>query len=127
MADLPYFDGKERFWSRTHHNLFGNPGTRDQLGRPTGAIRPVGPFPPEFARELAAFEASRGPDWRVHHILKSIRRREVTRLGAPSLEATRGKPGVVGHYWYCEDKVKQAWRGLFGRLRPARPAGNAMG
>ncbi len=126
VADLPYFDGKERFWSRPHHNLFGNPGTRDQLGRTSGAIRPVGPFPPEFARDLAAFEASRGPDWRIHHILKSIRRREVTRLEAPSYEPTHGKPGAVGRYWYFEDMVKQTTRNLFGRLRPARPATNAL-
>ena len=29
--DIPYFEGKERFWEGEHHHLFGSLGTRNQL------------------------------------------------------------------------------------------------
>jgi hypothetical protein len=52
IAGIEYFPGKEQFWNRTHHLLFGNLSTRQQIGRSDAEIREGGGFPLEFQKQL---------------------------------------------------------------------------
>jgi hypothetical protein len=52
VAGVEYHSGQEQFWKKTHHLLFGNLGTRQQIGRSDAEIREQGGFPPEFLKQL---------------------------------------------------------------------------
>jgi hypothetical protein len=126
VAGVPYFPGRERFWDRRHHNLFGNEGTRGQVGRPEGAVRPPEPFPAEFLRDLAAFEAGHGPDHRLGRIVQALRSLDVAAVDAQTFERVGATSGRLTRYWYYEDMAKRVCRSLSGRLRPARSMGDAL-
>ncbi|WP_435009461.1 hypothetical protein P12x_000713 [Tundrisphaera lichenicola] len=125
-VDIPYFAGKERFWTRRHHNLFGNQGTRVQVGQAEGAVRPLQPFPDAFLAEMAAFEAGRGPDVRRQRVVDALKRFDVSVTDPGIFSKVGHGPGLVTRYWYYEHKLKKVYRDIFGRLRPARALGDAM-
>jgi hypothetical protein len=126
VADVPYFAGKEEFWARRHHNLFGNEGTRDQVGKAEGGVRPPRPFPIEFLQDMEVFEASRGHDTRPRRVVEALKRFDLARVDPRIFDQARPRPGLVTRYWYYEHWFKQSYRVISGRLRPARSLGDSM-
>jgi hypothetical protein len=126
VADVPYFAGKEQFWTTRHHNLFGNEGTRGQVGKTEGGIRPPGPFPIEFLQDMEVFVASRGHDTRQRRVIEALKRFDLGKVDPGAFDRARRPPGLVTRYWYYEHWIKQSYRTAFGRLRPARSLGEAM-
>ncbi len=45
---MPYFEGKERFWEKEHHYLFGSHTVYQQTARQDSEIKAARVFPPEF-------------------------------------------------------------------------------
>lgn len=110
---MPYFDGKERFWEKQHHHLFGSHGTYKQVVAKTSTIRASETFPPEFEAHIETLSRQIADDPEVQHILETLQQAEISSNGSfrtedPSLLADKPYP-----IWYYVRKVKQAFRRHF--------------
>jgi hypothetical protein len=53
---MPYFEGKEQFWLKDHHFLFGSEGVRRQIAKKESFIYQSQTWPSEFERKLPLLE-----------------------------------------------------------------------
>ena len=127
VIGMPYHPGREHFWARRHHNLFGNAGTGSQVGRDSGRVRPSENFPAEFRQALAAHEDRIGIDPRPVGLVAALRRFDVKEMEAETFERPAERPSRMVGYWYFEERYKHVFRTALGRLRPARLSGLAGG
>ena len=110
---MPYFEGKERFWDKHHHHLFGSLGTRRQAEARTGAIRKDEYYPPEFEAEIADLGKRVTEDREVQEILRNL---NVMDVANPDLTPQSGVPQQVARPYparYYLRRVKQKIRRHF--------------
>jgi len=104
--DMSYFPGKEEFWGKEHHHLFGSRGTRNQVELGHSAVLPTR-FPEEFMVRIPELQEALDKDVRVRGIEMRLRLQEVS-------SATIKSPAVspVGHrpWWYYPRRAKQKLR-----------------
>lgn len=112
--DMAYFPGKERFWEKTHHYLFGSGGVRQQLQQ--GTYHPIHDeiCPPEFLqaeqRELQELEH----DAEVGGLVSKLEATEISNFAASDLEKTITSPTHIRHpLWYYLFKLRRYYRRLF--------------
>jgi hypothetical protein len=74
---MPYFDGKERFWEKKHHHLFGSHGVRRQVETGTSIIRARGTLPQEFEANAEFLRRQVAADAEVQRILGILRQADV--------------------------------------------------
>ena len=119
---MPYSPGREEFWKRRHHNLFGSVGTANQVGREQGQIRPSEDFPAAFLNAYAAMEQAGCPGPDPREIAATLERFDVRDADPGVFDRPDRRPGRMVGYWYFEDRYKRVLRNLAGRLRPPRMA-----
>jgi hypothetical protein len=115
VVGMPYFDGKERFWEKQHHHLFGSQGTYKQVVSKKSRIRPSETFSPEFEKHVDALSQQIAGDARVQQILQALRQAEVS-LGAQDQASVVRKPYPP---WYYVKRARQTFRRYF----PERTSG----
>lgn len=106
VLDIPYFDGKERFWEKEHHHLFGSLGTRKQLSSPNPGIRKTEGYPDEFKAMIPEIEADNLNNKAFQRVIKKLQKNEL-RLNATSTDR------ILKPYWYYMSKLKQTFRKRF--------------
>lgn len=74
---LDYFEGKESFWEKRHHHLFGSAGTRKQLHKKTGQIKLDSEFPEEYMDELEEIRNKIAEDTSLLTILSKIQKQDI--------------------------------------------------
>lgn len=110
---MPYFKGKEKFWEKEHHHLFGSSGVLKQLERGISSIEPRQSYPEEFKAKIDFLEKHLETDKEIEIILDSLRRNDV------QLFKKRGdKTGIeplrrVYPLWYYRKQVKRKFRRYF--------------
>uniref|UniRef100_A0A7C4LNH4 Sulfotransferase family protein n=1 Tax=Schlesneria paludicola TaxID=360056 RepID=A0A7C4LNH4_9PLAN len=113
-AGIDYFPGKEAFWRRTQHQLYGNQGTRRQLGREDGGIQAAEQFCEEFHHQWRAVGSQlTASPWQ--HVLSSLVRRDVLH-GPPPAAAHR--PRWIQPPWYYRQRLHDGLRRAFRWYRP---------
>lgn len=111
-VDMPYFDGKECFWEKQHHHLFGSHVTYLQVKEGISTIRTSETFVPEFEVCLDELSQQIAEDPKVQQILKTLRQAEI--LSSNGFEA-KDQRGACKPYplWYYARTIRQKVRRYF--------------
>ena len=103
LFGMPYVEGRERFWRKTHHHLFGAGAVRRQSRRSSGTIRESEEFSQEFRSEVEAWRESTDADSEWAPLARRLRAFDLFVLDGP-MPADRA--GVLRRiyryvYWGC--------------------------
>ena len=77
VLDIPYFAGRECFWEKEHHHLFGSRGTRKQVEVSNSQIRKQEEYPQEFKNIIPQIKASIARDLTFQNILSKLKSHEM--------------------------------------------------
>lgn len=100
MLDIPYFEGKEKFWEKKHHHLFGSMGTRKQIGKANAVIKQNEEYPEEFKRLIPGIEVDNEKNAALRNIVARLKANEMKPVSFRDKKIR--KP-----FWYYLSKVKQ--------------------
>lgn len=107
---MEYFPGKENFWEKTHHHLFGSLGTRKQVESGKGGrIKGTTVYPDEFMRrmgEVEAFIENLG----IPALVRRLEQAEVSRNPRGSAGQAPGGPYPA---WYYAQALYKKFRRHF--------------
>jgi hypothetical protein len=106
LLGISYFEGKEKFWEKVHHHLFGSRGTRKQVESANSVIRNEEDYPAEFQKMIPYIEADNLRDKAFQVVLAELKDHEMRQN---NLLAT----DVKKPYWYYLSKLKQKIRQRF--------------
>lgn len=107
LLEIPYFPGRERFWEKEHHQLFGSMGTRRQVENSNSQIKKQENYPQEFKNIVPKIKADIAKDQEFRNVLSKLQDHE---MGATEYLSnnTLYKP-----HWYYWMKAKQKVRQRF--------------
>lgn len=108
LLEIPYFEGKERFWEKEHHHLFGSRGTRNQIGNPNAKIKKSERYPVEFETIIPKIDSDNFKNETFQTILLKLKSNEMKKMNCNLTEGAICKP-----YWYYLSKLKQGYRRRF--------------
>jgi hypothetical protein len=74
---MPYYEGKERFFQKEHHYLFGSLGVRRQVQANDASITDRTGFPPEFHAKKNFLEEQIARDKAVQEILNILKQADI--------------------------------------------------
>ena len=75
---MPYFDGKERFWEKDHHHLFGSLSVRNQVIAKSSVIKSKENYPVEFRSNMNILENQIDKDSEVQQIMEHLRQSDIS-------------------------------------------------
>ena len=105
---MQYKPGREEFWNKRHHQLFGSAGTAKQVSSGNSKLDSKREFPASF---LNAFEESmpdNGADKRIDDLIAQLREREVG--NSPSAVGSIYKQKTIRPLWYYYHWMKSIYR-----------------
>lgn len=108
--DMPYFPGKESFWIKAHHHVFGSGGTRKQLRMTASSIKPTCRTP-EFQRVSALVENRLRTNGALRDIVERLRQLEIR--SASKQCVPRLPTPIVRPAWYYYRMFKSRIRKQF--------------
>ncbi|WP_321492487.1 hypothetical protein [uncultured Desulfobacter sp.] len=107
IMDIPFFPGKERFWEKAHHQLFGSRGTRKQVEASSSQIRKQEEYPQGFKNIIPLIKTEIANDQVFQDILAHLTAHEMQQPDDRTNHAIH-KPT-----WYYLLMAKQKVRWLF--------------
>ena len=110
---MEYFEGKERFWEKQHHHLFGSLGVRNQItSNNVREVKSSEDFHPEFITHLNPLRATIESDIAVQKIMEKLKASEVSLLNGLSYNDNTQKNKVYP-MWYYLNKFKRVYKKRF--------------
>jgi hypothetical protein len=110
-----YVAGRERFWERDHHHLFGNYGVRQQVQSGRSVFEPRQGYPEEFAVNETRLRKAINNDAEVQALLAILGAAEV-KNAAPSSALLQRFDGTRPYAtWYYRQRLRRIWFGWFPR------------
>jgi len=106
---MPDYEGKERFWEREHHHLFGSLGVRRQVEAGRSVFVSQQKFPDKFATKVDALNESINADNEVQQLIQYLKSVDVTEFGA-DLRRQPYRPPHVYPAWYFAQRLKRVYR-----------------
>ena len=108
---MTYFEGKENFWKKQHHHIFGSVATRKQMEGRDSVIRPAEKLSESFLSEYR----SKGieSDSEVRNIVDILRRHEVSMKGNAIENEGNVARRMVQPMWYYRKKIKRIYKRKF--------------
>lgn len=115
VLGVPYGPGRERFWERDRHHLYGNFGVRRQVQIGRSVFQPRRDYPDDFARHMRSLQASIEVDDQLQRLMQTLDAAEVSHASPGS--ATRQATTARRPYppWYYRQRAKRVWFGRFPR------------
>ncbi|SER78589.1 hypothetical protein SAMN05421690_10771 [Nitrosomonas sp. Nm51] len=112
--EMPYFEGKERFWENQHcHYLFGSGVTAKQVSEKSSKIWHKDNFPPEFKKHIHALEKEVGQNARIQQILSVLKKNNIKYNLDYSEQDKKFTPQKPYPLWYYGKKTKQMFKRYF--------------
>jgi hypothetical protein len=105
--DMPYFYGKEDFWMKKHHHLFGAIGTRKQVEAKNSKIKKTTTYHPGFQKNLKNIENQIESDEQVQKIIRALRKLDVSVYQQRNDTDQHGSWPEVLPIWYYRNKFKR--------------------
>lgn len=120
---IEYFEGKERFWEKQHHHLYGSLGIRKQLADTYRAeIKPVENLPEDFNKHINLIEQKIKNNFNIQSILNKLENSEISnnKLDYNNfvLKSNSQRP-IVYPIWYYTNRFKRFYRKSF-LLKPPK-------
>lgn len=112
LLEIPYFPGKERFWEKDHHHLFGSIGTRKQVAASASKVRKHEDYPADFKQIIPNIKVDIENDVTFQTILSKLQANELNNHSSLQ-ETTVSRP-----HWYYIVKAKQRLRKKFPKKWP---------
>lgn len=115
---MEYFEGKDRFWEKEHHVLFGTGGIRKQLQGGHSRIYRPEPLPEQFHEDLGQMKRPIDEDEELNLLVDRLREKEVSRLvsgsarSAPTYHSSLRMP-----FWYHHSKLRKWGASRYVRIR----------
>ncbi len=103
---LRYFHGKERFWEKDHHHLFGSRGTRKQTENSNSQIRKQEDYPEKYKNLIPKIEADNSRNIEFINILSKLKAHEMKQTNQQDTEIKKSS-------WYYLSKLKQKFQQRF--------------
>ena len=114
--DMPYFAGKERFWEKRHHALYGSLDIQQQLKAGQSTIRPANIYTQEFAAHITALSAGISADAKITQTIEILRATEVSAPNGTDASAF-GPHSLSRPLWYYARKAQGIYRRQILRRR----------
>ena len=114
---MEYFEGKERFWEKTAHHLYGSPSVRRQAEAKESTIQAMVDMSPDFADQARFVEQTLGQDTEMKRLIEFLRRHDVSNVDA----GPRPQRFIPRHPlppWYYWQRAKQCYRRRFPGTLP---------
>jgi hypothetical protein len=108
LIRIPYFKGKEKFWEKDHHQVYGSLGTRKQAEKKSSKIRAKENFHPDFKNIAPQIEKDNRQDLELKEIMKKLKHYEMNDNYNKLFIKSFKKP-----YWYHLFKLKGKVRQRF--------------
>jgi len=115
IVGMEYFPGKERFWEKHHHLLYGSGGLRKQLQQGVSEIKSQEIFSPEFMDKISELSEEIQGDTQVQDILRILKQSEVTNHSTKmsTLYTDSHLPDSKRPLWYYTKWLKRIYRKRF--------------
>lgn len=112
--NMPYFTGKEQFWNKQHHHLFGSLGIRRQVEAGKSSFKARQSFPNEFETLLAPLKKQINADLELQNILAHLQHADISAFKIMGNTQQVYRPRKLYPPWYYFRRT----RGLFRRHFP---------
>ena len=80
LISMPYFEGKENFWVKGHHILFGSHGVRQQIRAKKSLIYKKEIWPDDFKQLVTQLQRRIGNDTTLLQVLNTLEKYEVDNI-----------------------------------------------
>ena len=109
---MPYFSGKELFWKKNHHYLFGSAGVRKQIRQGTSTIRATEEFHPEFLKHVEHLNMRIERDSAIQTILNALQQRTILNRHETNCPAREqfDLQSINRPFWYFLDYPRRIFR-----------------
>lgn len=112
--DMPYFAGKERFWTKQHHHLFGSWGIRRQVEAGQSKFMAKRPFSPDFEVQLPQLKGHIKSDTQVQKIINTLKQADISSSPINNITRQNNQLPAIRPLWYYVRRT----RGLYLRYFP---------
>jgi len=108
--NMSYFEGKEEFWSKQHHHLFGSLGVRKQVKAGHSKFRAKQTLPVEFETQFAPLKEQISTDADIQRILTILNRADISTFKAGDNACQAYRPKKPYPLWYYFRRIRGAFR-----------------
>jgi len=108
LIDIPYFEGKEKFWEKEQHQVFGSMGTRKQVEKGNSTIKTKEYFPLEYENLIPKIKMENEKNIAFQHVIE--------KLGSHEMKADfdiNHFQDIKKPYWYYMLNLKQKFKHRF--------------
>ena len=112
IIGMPYFPGKELFWKKQHHYLYGSAGVRKQILKGASTIRSSEAFHPEFLKHMDHLNKNIEKSNEVQKIMKALDQSSYLKV-APIKGNDSYLESIQRPSWYYLDYPRRFFRRYF--------------
>jgi len=109
VIDMPYFDGKERFWEKEHHFLYGSYGVKKQIQDKNSAIIKDEPKPEMFLSFMKEAQNFISKDKALFSIINSLSKYDIMNENIAISRSNK----IVKPFYYYFLQIKRLYRKMF--------------
>ncbi len=109
IIDIPYFEGKERFWEKEHHFLYGSYGVKKQILNKNSTIIREEPKPEKFKPQMLEAQNYISQDKTLSSIVNSLSKYDIMN---ENVEDSRSDKIIKPFYYYFL-QMKRLYRKMF--------------
>jgi hypothetical protein len=106
---MPYFDGKERFWEKEHHFLYGSYGVKKQIQDKNSAIIKDEPKPEMFLSFMKEAQNFISKDKALFSIINSLSKYDIMNENIAINRSNK----IVKPFYYYFLQIKRLYRKMF--------------
>ena len=110
---MDYFPGKENFWQKKHHHLFGSLGVRKQIESGNSRIESDIKYPEEFNVLINSIKQNIEKDTVVKKIITKLNEMEVSKIDPRDFDVNKYDLKLLYPLWYYYDIIKALFRRRF--------------
>ena len=116
IVGMEYFSGKENFWEKQHHHLFGSASVRKQAENRASIIRSSKDFPVEFLNQIEQLSERVRKDVKVQNIIEILRKHDVSNEHIIGYNIKNVLPRRTYSIWYYLHRLKRKYRMRFPQV-----------
>jgi len=114
VIGMEYFPGKEKFWEKEHHHLFGSQGVRKRLEQTNSPRdRYATDLPAEFREKIPLIRSMLEQEPQILNLMEKLEEAEISHRGSQHGERTASCPRKSYPIWYYVAKMKRRFKRYF--------------